>query len=303
TAVWLATASIVGLAVGVVVPAAHQVRPLALGCLFVQTFVAIGAMGGPRQTIEPKRVGRMLVHHHLYSSLPLIVLGLALGLDTWIGAGAFLLGAVPPANAIASYVAVTRGHVDEAIAFTIGGYVLAVVVTPTLVFAAFGSSHSLDSLALTLGFGLVLPVILGHFARPLLLAVPRRMCVAVMSSAALVLMLGLGAELRIVWDLVAAQPRDLALALAVGLGRCVWSGLYGWFGPADVHRRLDSMITATCKNCVLAAVIATSAAGMAAALPALLALWGEALVLLTAAAIVAHGDRRRTAAKRKRKSP
>lgn len=290
-AFWLAMASIVGLGVGAVTPAAHELRPLALLCVFTQTFIAIGAMGGPRRPVEARWVGRTVLRHHLYSSVPLMLLGLVLGLDTWLGAGIFLLGVVPPANAIPSYVAVTRGSVDNAIAFTISGYAVAVVMTPLLVFVAFGASHSMASLTLTVGVGLVLPVTLGYLARPVLAAVPKQLCVGIMSVAALVLMLGLGAELRMAWDVAIGQPQAAAIAVVVALGRCAWSGWWGWVRPVDRQMRLESLITAACKNCVLAAVIATAAVGLTAAVPALIGLLGEASVLLTASAVVSRRAR------------
>lgn len=279
---YLAVAAVGGLCVGFCVPEAAVVRPLALPCTFLQTLIAVGALAGAQTTAVGRWYLRAVRRHVLISSIPLMLLGLAIGLDHWLGIGTFLLGAVPPANAIPSYVAVCDGDVRSAVRFTLLGYGIGVVATPVLVLAFLGTRHSVADMVVVLLVGLMIPAILGGLIRPWMQRVTRTAAVAILSIATLIVMVGMGTDLREAATAPAVDVILVGCATVIALGRCMWGGILGWWVERDEAMRLDSAITSACKNCVLAALIATSAAGPAAALPALLGLFGESAVLLGA---------------------
>lgn len=280
--IYLAVAAIGGLCAGFLVPESVMLRPLALPCTFVQTLVAVGALAGTGSTTPVRWYLRAARRHVLISSVPLMVLGMTIGLDHWLGIGTFLLGAVPPANAIPSYIAVCGGDVRSAVRFTFLGYGIGVIATPALVLVFLGTRHSIADMVIVLLVGLVLPAVLGSVIRPWMQRVTRTVAVAILSVATLVVMIGMGADLGTAATAPSVDAILFGCAALIALGRCVWGGVLGWWTERDVERRLDSAITAACKNCVLAALIATSAAGPAAALPALLGLFAESAVLLSA---------------------
>ena len=97
-----------GLLLGAAVPTAARHRgPGARGGVGVPPVLAVGRLPGSDTEGRPRlrRSAGMLLLHHAVSSLPLIVLGLVLGLDTPLGAGAFLLGAVTPAAGLPGFAA------------------------------------------------------------------------------------------------------------------------------------------------------------------------------------------------------
>lgn len=288
----LAASVVVGLTLGAVIPAAELLRGAALPCVFIQMFVSVGALAGDVQPTGSRWYVNTLIKHHALVSVPLLALGAIIGLDTWLGLGTFLLGAVPPANAIPSYVAVCGGDVRSAVRFTLLGYAVGLVATPILVLVVLGSSHSPWDLVVVVVVGLVAPSLLGTWCRPILSHIPRDVGVTILAVAAMVVMLGLGAELRRAVAAVTGQPWLAVAAVAIGLGRCAWGGLAGWWTSAEPSRRVDSALSMACKNAVLAALIASASMGSAAALPALLGLYGDSAVLVVAAWISGRKDRR-----------
>lgn len=267
-----------GLLVGVVVPPAEQLRSWALAGLFVQTLIAVGALAEPHAARSQRWALRMVVVHHLAASAPLLLVGLLAGLDTPLGAGSFLLGAVPPAAGLPSYAASCGAHVRPMIRFCLLTYAVGVVLTPVLVLAGFGSGGRLGVLVLTLSVGLVLPAILGTVGRPWLVRVPRTLSFAVVSVGILVVMLGLGSDFRAAIEVGLDTPTFLVLAAAVGVGRCMLGAAVG-LALAPPGTRLESIMAGGYKNVVLAAVIAFPAGGPLAMLPALFSLFAEAALL------------------------
>ena len=281
TVVALAMAAFVGLLRGTIFPSAEGLRPLALPLLFVQTLVAVGSLAEARSNTSLRWAGTMLVKHHLIASVPMLGLGLILGLDTWLGAGVFVLGAVPPAIAVPSYVAAFGGQVRPVIQFCMVGYGVGIVLTPLLAFLFLGSSGRVGSMILTLIFGLILPTGLGTLGRPWLSRMSRRTSFTVIALCVTVVMLSMGAKLRTAIELGLEQPALLAAAVAVGFGRCIWGAGLGWIW-ASADLKIESAIVCGCKNAVLAAIIAYGAFGTLAALPALVGLVAEAGILLAA---------------------
>lgn len=280
----ISLATIAGLLIGSVVPAAEQVRPLALPLLFLQTMVAVGALSEVHSDSTRQWAWQMLLRHHAIVSIPLMALGLAMGLDTSWGVGTFVLGAVPPAIALPSSVAACGGRVRPVVQFTLIGYGLGVVLTPALMLIVLGTAGRLGPMVITLLVGLIAPAIIGTLARPWLQRIPRGGSFGIVCMSVLVLMLGMGSDLREAIVLGLQSPGLLWLAAAIGFGRCIWGASMGLRFAPQGKLLLESALAGGGKNAVLAAVIASSAFGPLAALPALLSLFAEICLLFVVSA-------------------
>lgn len=281
----IAVATVGGLLLGAAIPQAEQVRPLALPMLFIQTTVAVGALSEVRSTSTRRWAWRMFLRHHLIASIPLMALGLLMGLDTSWGVGTFVLGAAPTAIALPSNVAACGGQVRPAVQFTLLGYGAGVVITPALVLLALGASGRADLMVTTLLVGLVVPAMVGVVARPWLQRIPRGLGFAIVAASVLVLMLGMGSDLRDAVALGREQRALLWLAGAIGFGRVAWGASLALRFPPQGKLRLEAVLAGGGKNAVLAAVIANASFGPLAALPALVSLFAEITLLFTVSAL------------------
>lgn len=275
----IAGATVAGLLLGAVIPAAELVRPLALPLLFVQTTVAVGALAEVEVGPTRRWAWDMLLRHHLFASIPLMALGLTMGLDTAWGAGTFILGAAPTAIALPSNVAACGGKVRPVVHFTLLGYGLGVVLTPTILLLALGAAGRAGPMVITLLFGLILPAFVGVLARPLLRRIPRGLSFSVVATSVLVLMLGMGADLADSVILALEQPAFLVVATLIGFGRVAWGAALSFRFPPRGSLRLEAVLAGGGKNAVLAAVIAKATVGPLAALPALVSLFAEIALL------------------------
>lgn len=281
----IAVATVGGLLLGAAIPQAEQLRPLALPLLFCQTAVAVGALTEVRSGSTRRWAWGMFVRHHLFASLPLMALGLMMGLDTSWGVGTFLLGAAPTAIALPSNVAACGGQVRPAVQFTLLGYGVGVILTPALVLLALGASGRVGPMVLTLLVGLIAPAALGVLARPWLQRIPRGLSFALVATTALLLMLGMGADLRTAILLGLERPGLLWLAAAIGFGRVLWGASLALSFPPQRKLLLEAALAGGGKNAVLAAVIANASFGPLAALPALVSLFAEVTLLFTVSAL------------------
>lgn len=284
----VAVATVGGLLLGAAIPPAEQVRPLALPLLFVQTAVAVGALSEERSSSTRRWAWGMFLRHHLFASLPLMALGLLMGLDTSWGVGTFLLGAAPTAIALPSNVAACGGQVRPAVQFTLLGYGIGVILTPALVLLAIGASGRVGPMVTTLLVGLIAPALLGVVARPWLQRIPRGLSFTIVAASVLVLMLGMGSNLREAVALGFESPALLWLAAAIGFGRVAWGASLALRFPPQGKLRLEAVLAGGGKNAVLAAVIADASFGPLAALPALVSLFAEITLLFTVSALRKH---------------
>ena len=293
----LASASLGGLLVGATVPGLEVLGSLALPALFVQTTITVGGLAESGAVVSARGwAWRMVLVHHLVASLPLMLIGWVIGLDTWLGAGTFLLGAVPPAAALPSYAAVLGGQVRPLVRFCLLGYAVGLVITPALAMGFLGTDGRAGTLLRVLVVGLVLPWFVGAMSAPVLKKVPRGLSMLAVSGSAMVLMVGMGAQLRTGVELGLATPGLLAAAAAVALGRCLGGGALAWCCRPRGALPLEAALAGGGKNAVLAAVLAEQALEGPAAMPALLGLVVDGLVLGVLGAFAARGVR--TAAQR-----
>jgi len=281
----IAVATVGGLLLGAAIPNAEQVRPLALPMLFVQTAVAVGALSEDKSSSTRRWAWDMFLRHHLFASLPLMALGLSMGLDTSWGVGTFLLGAAPTAIALPSNVAACGGQVRPAVQFTLLGYGVGVILTPALVLLALGASGRVGPMVTALLVGLIAPALLGVVARPWLQQIPRGLSFTIVAASVLVLMLGMGSDLRDAITLGLERPALLGMAAAIGFGRVAWGASLALRFPPQGKLRLEAVLAGGGKNAVLAAVIANASFGPLAALPALVSLFAEITLLFTVSAL------------------
>lgn len=294
-----------GLLLGAAVPtAARHLEPFTLAGVFVQTLIAVGALTGPDTEGRPRlrRSAGMLLLHHAVSSLPLIVLGLVLGLDTPLGAGAFLLGAVPPAAGLPGFAAACGVPVRRVLTYCLLGYTVGVVATPLLVLVGLGTAEALGRLVLTLVVGLIAPAVLARLGSRFLSRLSRGVSFAVVGTSIAVLTLGLGPSLRQAMEAGLASTDVLLGAVAIAVGRTSFGAVVcALLAPSG--RRRELALVGTYKNAALAAILALATTGSLAALPALLSMFCEAAVLVTLSRVGSRGAQRPTAPAHDRVAP
>ena len=140
--------------------------------------------------------GLILLGLHLaLASLPLALVGLAIGLDDPLGFGLFLIAAAPPAALIPAYADVAEVPGGDLLVFVLIAYGLALVLTPALVYLAAGELVGLGPIALTLGAGLVAPAVLARALHPQIARIPQRVRRGCVNSTVVVICFGLGGGL------------------------------------------------------------------------------------------------------------
>lgn len=278
------SASLGGLVLGAFVPGAERVAAVGLAAIFVQTLVTVGSLVEPtgERTGGLGRPARMVALHHLVTSAPLMGLGLLLGLETPLGAGIYLLGAVPPAAGLPSYAAACGVPVRPILRYCLLAYAVGIVATPVLVLVGVGREDSMGRLAATLVFGLVAPALLAQAGSRWLSRLPRRAAFALVASSIAVLTVGLGPSLRLGVEQSVAEPAALVTAVAVAFGRTLVGGTVCAVAAPSGRRREMAMV-GSYKNAALAAILSLGASTPLAALPALLSLFSEALALVVLA--------------------
>ncbi len=287
------SASLGGLVLGAFVPGAERVAAVGLAAIFVQTLVTVGSLVEPtgERAGGLGRSARMVALHHLVTSVPLMGLGLLLGLETPLGAGTYLLGAVPPAAGLPSYAAACGVAVRPILRYCLLAYAVGVVVTPVLVLAGVGRPDSIGRLAATLVFGLVAPALLAQVGSRWLCRLPRGAGFALVATSIAVLTLGLGPSLRLGVEQSVSEPAALLTAVAVAFGRTLVGGTV-CAAAAPAGRRRELAMVGSYKNAALAAILALGASAPLAALPALLSLFSEALALVVLARTGMRGHAR-----------
>jgi hypothetical protein len=231
-----------------------------------------------------------------------MALGLVLGLDTALGAGTFLLGAVPPAAGLPGFAAACGVPVRRVLPYCLLAYTVGVVATPLLVLAGLGSTEALGRLVLTLVVGLIAPALLARLGSRYLSRLDERISFAVVGTSIAVLTLGLGPSLRQAMDEGLAHPGVLLGAVAVAAGRTTFGAVVcALLAPAG--RRRELALVGTYKNAALAAILALATTGPLAALPALISMFCEAAVLVVLSRLSTRHAERSASSTHERVSP
>jgi hypothetical protein len=274
SALLLCAAMVAGLTLGVLVPGAEAASALALPALAVQTVVSVGSL--PPLAPGPAVSGGLVLLgiHLLVATVPLAVLGLAVGAGDPIGFGLIVVAVAPPAALIPTYALVLEVDSGPLLVFCLVGYALSLVATPLALLAVAGQTVGLGPIATTLGAGLIGPSILSRLGRRWILKTGERLRRGIVYVAVFVITLGLGG------GLLGGQGRGwpgwpaLALATAAMLARTFGGGaLAGLLAPRRL--RAAAPLAGAFKNIALAAAVSGTLLGPAASLPALLSFPAE----------------------------
>ena len=270
---------LVGLGLGVAFSPPGSTRALAVPALGLQTLLTVGALPRRERSVE-LRPGLILLGLHLaLASLPLALVGLAIGLDDPLGFGLFLIAAAPPAALIPAYADVAEVPGGDLLVFVLLAYGLALVLTPALVYLAAGELVGLGPIALTLGAGLVAPAVLARVLHPQIARIPQRVRRGLVNSTVLVICFGLGGGLLESLGSVEVNALTLAVVVvALTLRSVAGAALATWIAPPDL--KTEAPFAVAFKNVALAAAVGGSLVGAVAALPGLVAFPVEILFFL-----------------------
>jgi hypothetical protein len=275
----LAAAVLGGLGLGAAFSPPGSTRALAVPALGLQTLLTVGALPRRERSVE-LRPGLILLGLHLaLASLPLALVGLAIGLGDPLGFGLFLIAAAPPAALIPAYADVAEVPGGDLLVFVLLAYGLALVLTPALVYLAAGELVGLGPIALTLGAGLVAPAVLARVLHPRIARIPQRVRRGLVNGTVLVICFGLGGGLFKGLDSVDVTTLTLGVVVAALVARStVGSALATRIAPRALET--EAPFAVAFKNVALAAAVGGSLAGAVAALPGLVAFPIEILYFL-----------------------
>jgi predicted Na+-dependent transporter len=284
----LVAAVLVGLGLGAAFSPPGSTRALALPALGLQTLLTVGALPRRERSVD-LRPGLILLGLHLaLASLPLALVGLAIGLDDPLGFGLFLIAAAPPAALIPAYADVAEVPGVDLLVFVLIAYGLALVLTPALVYLAAGELVGLGPIALTLGAGLVAPAVLARALHPQIARIPQRVRRGVVNSSIVVICFGLGGGLLNGLDSTDFSTLTLAVVvLALVTRSAAGAALAARVAPAEL--KTEAPFAVAFKNIALAAAVGGSLSGPVAALPGLVAFPIESLYFLWLAQRHARG--------------
>ena len=288
-ALFLVAAVGLGLGLGAAFSPEGSTRALAVPALGLQTLLTVGALPRRERSADLRPGLVLLGLHHALASLPLALVGLAIGLDEPLGFGLFLIAAAPPAALIPAYADVAEVPGGDLLVFVLLGYGVALGLTPALVYLAAGELVGVGPIALTLGAGLVAPALLGRLLHPQIVRVPQRVRRGIVNTSIVVICFGLGGGLP---DGLGSSEFSLAtfgvVLVALAARSVGGAALAARLAPADLS--IEAPFAVAFKNVALAAAVGGSLLGAVAALPGLLGFPVEVLYFLF---LARHRARRR----------
>ena len=247
--------------------------------LAFQTLLTVGALPRREHSAELRPGLILLGLHFALASLPLALVGLAIGLDDPLGFGLFLIAAAPPAALIPAYADVAEVPGGDLLVFVLLAYGLALFLTPALVYLAAGELVGLGPIALTLGAGLVAPAILARVLHPQVARIPQAVRRGLVNCTVVVICFGLGGGLFKGLDAIDATGPTLAIVVAALVARSVVGGAVAErLAPESL--KAEAPFAVAFKNVALAAAVGGSLAGSVAALPGLIGFPVEILYFL-----------------------
>jgi hypothetical protein len=266
------------------VPQTSATFPLILFFFFIATFGTVSGLERGWQTQSRNYVAalRLLAVNILAGSLPMVAVGLWLGADTPAGMGFLFLAVVPVAGGIPAYAFALGIPAERITLFALISYVLALFLTPMFLGFISGESASQQALWVTVGFGFILPSVLG-------IALARRVSVVkpmilrrIVILSLLAVMLGIGTSLGDVHIDLETLGAPLLLVVAIGLARAPVSALIALIlnqFPLTHTSAREAMLAGGYRNGALAAVVAISIGMPEAAIPAALGLASEGILM------------------------
>ena len=247
--------------------------------LAFQTLLTVGALPRRERSVGLRPGLILLGLHFALASLPLALVGLAIGLDDPLGFGIFLIAAAPPAALIPAYADVAEVPGGDLLAFVLIAYGLALFLTPALVYVAAGELVGLGPIALTLGAGLIAPAVLARVLHPQVARIPQDVRRGLVNCTVIVICFGLGGGLFKGLDAIDATGPTLGIVVAALVARSVVGGAIATrIAPRDL--KAEAPFAVAFKNVALAAAVGGSLAGSVAALPGLIGFPVEILYFL-----------------------
>ena len=269
----------IGLGLGAAFSPEGSTRAVAVPALGLQTLLTVGALPRRERSVDLRPGLILLGLHHALASLPLALVGLAIGLDEPLGFGLFLIAAAPPAALIPAYADVAEVPGGDLLVFVLLGYGVALGLTPALVYVAAGKLVGLGPIALTLGAGLVAPALLARVLHPQIVRIPQRVRRAIVNTTVAIICFGLGGGLPEGLDSSRFAVGTLGVVLVALAVRSVGgAALASRLAPAEL--RIEAPFAVAFKNVALAAAVGGSLLGAVAALPGLLGFPVEILYFL-----------------------
>jgi hypothetical protein len=268
-----------GLGLGAAFSPEGSTRAVAVPALGLQTLLTVGALPRRERSVDLRPGLLLLGLHHALASLPLALVGLAIGLDEPLGFGLFLIAAAPPAALIPAYADVAEVPGGDLLVFVLLGYGLALGLTPALVYLAAGEVVGVGPIALTLGAGLVAPALLARVLHPQIARIPQRIRRGIVNTTVAVICFGLGGGLS---EGLGSSRFDLAtlgvVLVALAARSAGGAALAARLAPARM--KVEAPFAVAFKNVALAAAVGGSLLGAVAALPGLLGFPVEILYFL-----------------------
>ena len=269
----------IGLGLGAAFSPEGSTRAVAVPALGLQTLLTVGALPRRERSVDLRPGLLLLGLHHALASLPLALVGLAIGLDEPLGFGLFLIAAAPPAALIPAYADVAEVPGGDLLVFVLLGYGLALGLTPALVYVAAGKLVGVGPIALTLGAGLVAPALLARVLHPQIARIPQRVRRGIVNTTVMVICFGLGGGLSEGLDSSRFDVATLGVVLVALTVRSVGgSAVAARLAPAALT--VEAPFAVAFKNVALAAAVGGSLLGAVAALPGLLGFPVEILYFL-----------------------
>jgi hypothetical protein len=279
SALMLVGAVTLGLTLGAATSTEGATKALAVPALGLQTLLTVGALPRREEGVELRPGLQLLAMHHLIASLPMALVGIAIGIHEPLGFGLFMIAAAPPAALIPAYADVAEVPGRDLLVFVLLAYGVALVLTPALTYLAAGKVVGVGTIALTLTGGLIAPAILARVLHTQVVRIPQRVRRAIVSCTVVVICFGLGGGFRDGLDDASVTVFALVLvmaALAIRSFGGIW--VAGRVAPAAL--REDAPFAVAFKNVALAAAVGGSLLGPVAALPGLLGFPVEILAFL-----------------------
>jgi hypothetical protein len=211
-----------------------------------------------------------------------MALGLALGVDTPLGFGFFIMGAAPVAALVPAFAEAVEVNARSVLVLCLSGYAMALVLTPASVYLAAGTVVGFGVIATTLGAGLVVPSLLGRALHRWVARIPQGLRRAVVGACVFCITLGLGGGLVEGVRSAEVGLSGVALVVVVLAARTFGTGaLARLLAPPGLKE--EAPFAGGFKNVALAAAVAGTLSGPAAALPGLLALAFEVVYFVAIA--------------------
>lgn len=260
-----------------------------IGGIGVATFLTVVGLsqGWHSRMSNYASASQLLVVNIVAGSVPLVLVGMLLGISSPMGLGFMILASMPVAAGLPAYATTLGVRAERITLFTLMSYGIALLGTPIAVSVLLDESVTRTAITSTIIFGLIVPTILGiSLAKPMIQISPRSRK-GVTIAVLLLSIFGVGTQIGA--DFVSGISTHTAVVVvAIALLRAPFTAALGVGLSKLSNMRIDPLEAALAggyRNCALAAVIAIAAGLPEAAIPGAIGLASEALLLLSLTAL------------------